>query len=95
MATQVNYTLAAATREDPPALAAVLQSDDSVELALRRPISHLYYSRTKHRFSTSRRLGAVPPGTASDPLPSRLVGDVVVLSTGSRQPKIWADLQTR
>ena len=85
MAIQVNYTLAAAAKEDSLALAVVLRNDDFLELALRRLSSHVYYSRAKDRTGATHMLGVVPPGTATDLAPSWLVSDVTVFSKTEHQ----------
>ena len=66
-------------------MAGVLQSDVSIELALRRLSSHVYYSRTKDRTGATHMLGVVPPGTATDLAPSWLVSDVTVFSKTEHQ----------
>ena len=50
----------------PSALAAVLHTDDAVELALRRLSSYVYYQRTRGRTGATHMLGVIPPGASVD-----------------------------
>ena len=84
-ATQANYTVMEASRRGPSAPAAVLNTDDGVELVLRPLSSYVSFHRTRGRAGATHMLGVISLGISTDVAPSWLVSDFAMFSKAEHQ----------
>ena len=84
-ATTCDYIIGQASAGGEAQLIAVLSTNDTLEVGLRRLASYVYFVRTRDRAGANHMLAVQPPGSSTDFAPTWLVDNVTTHSKSEFQ----------